>query len=56
VSDWWKDFCENDNQKRVADLTQENERLKAECDSIDLSKIRVETAEYPESNEHCSRL
>ncbi len=56
MSDWWKDFCENANQKRVADLIQENEQLKTECASIDLSKIRIEISEYPKSNEHCSRF
>ncbi len=38
MSDLWKDFCENANQKRVAGLIRENERLKTECASIDLSK------------------
>lgn len=56
MSDLWKDFCENANQKRVAGLIRENERLKTECASIDLSKTRVETAEYPKSNEYCSRI
>lgn len=52
MSQWWADFCKEENERRIAEMKAEIARLEKELEGAEIPKD-LKIGEYPETINHC---